>query len=132
MQKVVLELDENLKEIALTTSGKYFKASTTEALIQVYETIDKLEKSKSRYGLRNYDERYWFCLGGSFCFVFRARLGLTRFRRIPEMVFADSKILLALWLVPCAVALALLGFRKVRKRLEIFAKTRLGIFLELN
>ena len=42
------------------------------------------------------------------------------------MVFADSKILLALWLIPIAVGISVFGFRKVRARLELFTKTRLG------
>ena len=42
------------------------------------------------------------------------------------MVFADSKLLLALWLIPLAIGISVLGFRKVKARLELFTKTRLG------
>ena len=85
-QKVILELDEKLlNEIATTTKGKYFKASTTEALIDVYKTIDKLEKSKVEVEVfRNYDERYaGFAWSGLAFLFFELLLGLTRFRRIP-------------------------------------------------
>lgn len=38
------DLDErSLKEIAQITSGKYFRATNTKALRQIYQTIDKLE-----------------------------------------------------------------------------------------
>jgi Ca-activated chloride channel family protein len=38
--------DETLKQIATTTGGQFFSASSTEMLTQVYDTIGKLEKSK--------------------------------------------------------------------------------------
>lgn len=45
MQQV--EIDEDtLKEIAALTNGKYFRATNVSELNSIYETIDKLEKSK--------------------------------------------------------------------------------------
>jgi len=42
-----VEIDEAiLKEISSTTGGKYFRATDNSKLIQVYNEIDKLEKSK--------------------------------------------------------------------------------------
>jgi len=42
-----VEIDEGiLKEIAQTTGGKYFRATDNDKLVQVYNEIDKLEKSK--------------------------------------------------------------------------------------
>ncbi len=42
-----VEIDEDiLKEIAQTTGGKYFRATGNDKLTQVYQEIDKLEKSK--------------------------------------------------------------------------------------
>jgi len=46
-QNMPVEIDEGiLKEIALTTGGKYFRATDNDKLVQVYGEIDKLEKSK--------------------------------------------------------------------------------------
>lgn len=42
-----VEIDEGiLKEIAQTTGGQYFRATDNDKLVQVYNEIDKLEKSK--------------------------------------------------------------------------------------
>ena len=42
-----VEIDEAiLKEISQTTGGKYFRATDNDKLVQVYNEIDKLEKSK--------------------------------------------------------------------------------------
>ncbi len=46
-QDMPVEIDEGiLKEIAQTTGGKYFRATDNNKLMQVYNEIDKLEKSK--------------------------------------------------------------------------------------
>lgn len=46
-QDMPVEIDEDiLKEIASTTGGRYFRATDNDKLIQVYNEIDKLEKSK--------------------------------------------------------------------------------------
>ena len=46
-QDMPVEIDEAiLKEISQTTGGKYFRATDNDKLIQVYNEIDKLEKSK--------------------------------------------------------------------------------------
>ena len=46
-QDMQVEIDETiLREIAQTTGGKYFRATDNDKLIQVYNEIDKLEKSK--------------------------------------------------------------------------------------
>jgi Ca-activated chloride channel homolog len=46
-QNMPVEIDEAiLKEIAQTTGGRYFRATDNDKLIQVYNEIDKLEKSK--------------------------------------------------------------------------------------
>ncbi len=47
MQKIKVSIDEKLlTEIATETGGKYFRAKDNEGLVGIYETIDKLEKSK--------------------------------------------------------------------------------------
>jgi Ca-activated chloride channel homolog len=46
-QNMPVEIDEGiLKEISSMTGGKYFRATDNNKLIQVYNEIDKLEKSK--------------------------------------------------------------------------------------
>ena len=46
-QDMPVEIDEAiLKEIAETTGGRYFRATDNDKLVQVYNEIDKLEKSK--------------------------------------------------------------------------------------
>lgn len=46
-QDMPVEIDEAiLKEISQTTGGKYFRATDNDKLVQVYNEIDKLEKSK--------------------------------------------------------------------------------------
>jgi Ca-activated chloride channel family protein len=46
-QDMQVEIDEAiLKEIAQKTGGKYFRATDNNKLLQVYQEIDKLEKSK--------------------------------------------------------------------------------------
>lgn len=46
-QNMPVEIDEGiLKEIAQTTGGRYFRATDNDKLVQVYQEIDKLEKSK--------------------------------------------------------------------------------------
>lgn len=56
-----VEIDEEvLQKIAETTGGKYFRATTTEKLKEVYQEIDKLEKTKfqvSQYSKRH--EEFW-------------------------------------------------------------------------
>ncbi len=46
-QDMPVEIDEAiLREIAQTTGGRYFRATDNDKLVQVYNEIDKLEKSK--------------------------------------------------------------------------------------
>ncbi|MBE0676348.1 MAG: VWA domain-containing protein [Bacteroidales bacterium] len=46
MQNVPVEIDEDiLQEISSRTGGRYFRATDNDKLLQVYQEIDKLEKS---------------------------------------------------------------------------------------
>ena len=64
-----VKIDEPvLREIAQTTGGKYFRATSNESLEQIYNEIDQLEKSELKTTkLYNYQEyfRYflWIALG---------------------------------------------------------------------
>lgn len=64
-----VEIDEpTLREIANTTGGKYFKATSNQSLANVYNEIDQLEKSDIKASkLYNYEEYFrmflWIALG---------------------------------------------------------------------
>ena len=46
-QNIPVEIDEQvLREIASTAGGEYFRATSNSKLKEVYEEIDKLEKTK--------------------------------------------------------------------------------------
>lgn len=55
-----VEIDEELlKKIANQTGGKYFRATNNKKLEQIYEEINKLEKSDvEEFRYTNYDEKY--------------------------------------------------------------------------
>lgn len=55
-----VEIDEELlKSIAAQTGGKYFRATNNKKLEQIYEEINKLEKSDvEEFRYTNYDEKY--------------------------------------------------------------------------
>lgn len=80
------DVDEDLlKEMAQRTGGQYFAAEDTETLVKVYDTIDKLEKTKIKVeSFEQYDDRYMglAALATLALFVELAFL-LTRFRSIP-------------------------------------------------
>ncbi len=59
-RKLPVEIDEELlKEIATETQGKYFRATDNESLKEIYDEIDKLEKTKiEEFKYYNYQEKY--------------------------------------------------------------------------
>jgi len=59
-QKVRIDIDEkSLKEIADVTGGKYYRATDTQSLINVYKEIDALEKTKiEEIGFSEYEELF--------------------------------------------------------------------------
>ncbi len=85
-QMVPVEIDEDvLKEISGITDGMYFRATNNRALKEIYEKIDKLEKTKIEItSYRNAKELYYSWLGGGLIFLLM-ELGLsgTIFRKIP-------------------------------------------------
>ncbi len=68
---VQLDIDEEaLQRIAEKTGGQYFRATDTEALKKIYETIDKLEKSEAKVThYREYQELFRYFLGAAFAFL---------------------------------------------------------------
>ena len=59
-RKQQVEIDEDLlKEIAEETNGKYFRATDNTSLKEIYDEIDKLEKTKiEEFKYYNYQEMY--------------------------------------------------------------------------
>jgi Ca-activated chloride channel family protein len=59
-QNMKVEIDEKLmKEIAKTTDGKYFRATSNAKLKEIYTEINKLEKTEvQEKKFFNYDEKY--------------------------------------------------------------------------
>ena len=59
-RKQQVEIDEKLlKEIAEETNGKYFRATNNDKLAEIYDEIDKLEKTKiEEFKYYNYQEMY--------------------------------------------------------------------------
>lgn len=55
-----VQIDEELlKEIAATTGGEYFRAVSTTRLSEIYEQINKLEKTEiEEFKFKSYDEKY--------------------------------------------------------------------------
>ncbi|WP_046754941.1 vWA domain-containing protein [Kordia jejudonensis] len=53
-------IDEDLlKQIATTTGGKYFRATNSKKLAQIYEEINKLEKTEiEEFKYTNYEEKF--------------------------------------------------------------------------
>ncbi len=58
--RVQVEIDEDLlKEIAKATGGKYFRATNNKKLQQIYQEIDKLEKTDiEEFKFYNYEEKF--------------------------------------------------------------------------
>lgn len=77
--------EELLREMAQTANGKYFHASDSDGLVQVYEQINRLEKSQfeeSKYA--EFTELYlWFAGPGLALLLVIGILKETRFRSLP-------------------------------------------------
>ncbi len=58
--RVQVEIDEELlKEIAEVTGGKYFRATNNKKLVEIYDEINKLEKTEiEEFKFYNYEEKY--------------------------------------------------------------------------
>ncbi len=80
------EIDyKTLQDIARTTNGNFYRAESRSELSQIYQDIDKLEKSKlktSSYA-RMYDVYQPFAVAALLSLILEMLLRLTVFRRIP-------------------------------------------------
>ena len=58
--RVQVEIDEDLlKDIAEVTGGKYFRATNNKKLEEIYDEINKLEKTEiEEFKFYNYEEKY--------------------------------------------------------------------------
>ena len=83
---IPVEIDEKtLTQIAATTGGDYFRATSNSKLHDVYEQIDKLEKTKlnvKEYSKRQEEYRR-FALAAFLCLLFDVLLRNTILKKIP-------------------------------------------------
>ena len=85
-QTMRIDLDETLlTKIAEITGGRYFPATDTQSLIQVFERINKMKKTSQRAPIyQNYQDLYPYCLlAALILFLIEAILTNTVLRRIP-------------------------------------------------
>lgn len=77
--------EEALKKIADNTGGRYFRATDTASLKEIYSQIDKLEKTEVKVkGYVEYKELYYlFLIPGLFLLLMEIILTNTVFRKIP-------------------------------------------------
>jgi Ca-activated chloride channel family protein len=86
VQMVQSDLDEKtLQTIAETSKGQYFRATNPEKLKEIYDQIDKLEKTEIQTKVyTSYDEKFYPWLWAGFLLLMvELLLSQTRFRRIP-------------------------------------------------
>ncbi len=86
LQTMKVEIDEDiLRKVADATGGRYFRATDTDSLEQIYESINQLEKTTRKMKkYQQYDELYlWFLAPGLALMVLELILSQTRFRRLP-------------------------------------------------
>ena len=71
-QNIQVNIDEEmLTRVADLTGGRYYRATDTEQLIEIYEEIDQLEKSKVEEIIyTDYEDRYPFYLGLAISMLF--------------------------------------------------------------
>lgn len=81
--RVKVEIDEPLlKEIAQVTGGKYFRATNNKKLAQIYDEINKLEKTEiEEFKFYNYEEKFrWFVWVAGILLLFELLMRITIFR----------------------------------------------------
>jgi len=86
VQNVEVKIDEpTLQKIAATTDGKYFRANNNNKLAEIYQEIDKLEKSKidvKEYSKKE-EEYLKYAVAGTLLLLLGMFLKTTIFRNIP-------------------------------------------------
>ena len=83
---IPVEIDtQTLKEIAQTTDGNFYRATSTAELKKIYRDIDKLEKTKMsvKHYAKLYEAYQPFALAALLVLLLEVLLRITWFRRIP-------------------------------------------------
>ncbi len=86
MQTMKVEIDEEmLREVASATGAQSFRATDTDSLEKIYDSINQLETTTRKLKkYQQYDELYlWFLAPGLALLLLELALGQTRFRRLP-------------------------------------------------
>lgn len=86
LQRMKVDIDEKvLTEVADATGGKFFRATDTDSLEHIYDSINKLEKTTRKLKkYQQYDELYlWFLVPGLCLLLIELVLRQTRFRQLP-------------------------------------------------
>ena len=76
---------KTLSEIAATAEGHFYRATNTAELKQIYQDIDKLEKTKMEVKKfsKHYEAYQPFAIAAILCLLLEILLRITWFRRIP-------------------------------------------------
>jgi len=76
---------ETMQTLARMTDGSYFRAQDGRALVQAYESIDRLERDRllSFQTRRFHESFHWFALGALTCWLVLIALEATIWRRTP-------------------------------------------------
>jgi Ca-activated chloride channel family protein len=86
MQREKVNIDEKLlKQIADETGGRYFRAKDNESLRNIYNEIDKLEKSRiETTTVANFTEKFLpFVITAGICILLELLLRLTLLKKFP-------------------------------------------------
>jgi Ca-activated chloride channel family protein len=85
-QQVPVDIDEDtLKKIAEKTNGKYYRADNTEKFREIYDEIDRLEKTEVNVKKfsRHTELAHWVMLAGLAVLITELVLANTLLRRLP-------------------------------------------------
>lgn len=86
LQMMKVDIDENvLKQIADITGGKYFRATSNDKLRQIYNEIDKMEKTKilvHEYKKKKEEFHSWLLIASGI-FVFSSLLNVSLLKKLP-------------------------------------------------
>jgi Ca-activated chloride channel family protein len=86
LQTMKVEIDEEmLKEVSTLTGGQSFRATDTDSLEKIYDSINQLEKTTRKLKkFQQYDELFlYFLIPGLGLLLLELVLNQTRFRRLP-------------------------------------------------
>jgi len=74
-----------MKHVADLTGGRFYRATDTQSLRDVYADIDRFEKTtRTIKSFSHHEEQFaWFATPGLFLVLAQLGLSATRFRRVP-------------------------------------------------